>query len=395
MFDGMMSLLVKEYKSGEISPALREKCGRAAGSVGIATNLFLFLIKLAAGLISHSVAILADAVNNLSDSGSSIIMLVGFRLAGKPADKEHPFGHARIEYLCGVIVSFIVLFLGVELGKTSVEKIVSPQSTEFGPAALVILAISVCIKLWQCAFYLSVGKRMGSVALTATASDSRNDVISTLVVLVGTLLTKFTNLHLDGWLGLAVAAFIVVSGIRLVMETANPLLGTAPDQELVKAIYAKIRSYPGIIGIHDLTVHSYGEGRCFASVHCEVPAEEDILVSHDLIDNIERDFLQEENIHLVIHLDPVVTSDPKAEALRAQVLERVKAVYSQAAIHDFRVVWGVTHSNILFDVAVPFSLSDSDEAIRGRLVQEIEKLDPNYRTVLTVDREGVVNEMES
>ena len=179
------------------------------------------------------------------------------------------------------------------------------------------------------------------------------------------------------------------------METANPLLGTAPDQELVKAIYAKIRSYPGIIGIHDLTVHSYGEGRCFASVHCEVPAEEDILVSHDLIDNIERDFLQEENIHLVIHLDPVVTSDPKAEALRAQVLERVKAVYSQAAIHDFRVVWGVTHSNILFDVAVPFSLSDSDEAIRGRLVQEIEKLDPNYRTVLTVDREGVVNEMES
>lgn len=395
MFDGIMSLLVRGYGSGDLTPAVREKCGRAAGAVGIATNLLLFLIKLAAGLASHSVAIMADAINNLTDSGSSIIMLVGFRLAGKPADQEHPFGHARIEYLCGVIVSFLVLFLGLELGKTSVEKILSPQAAEFGPAALGVLGASVCIKLWQCFFYLRVGKKIGSTALTATASDSRNDVISTLVVLAGAVLARFANLHLDGWLGLAVAVFIVISGVKLVMETADPLLGTAPDQELVKAIYTKIRAYPGIIGIHDLTVHSYGEGRRFASVHCEVPAEEDILVSHDLIDNIERDFLQQEGIHLVIHLDPVVTGDPRAEVLRGQVLERVKAVYPQAAIHDFRVVWGVTHSNVLFDVAVPFSLGDSDEEIKSRLSQEVEGLDASYRLVLTVDREGVVNELES
>ncbi|MCI9551976.1 MAG: cation transporter, partial [Acutalibacter sp.] len=302
MFDGLMRLLVRNY--GSPDPAVREKSGQVAGGVGIATNLLLFAIKLAAGLLSHSVAIMADAINNLTDSGSSIIMLVGFKLAGKPADQEHPFGHARIEYLCGVIVSFIVLFLGLELGKSSVEKIFSPETAAFGPLTLSILVVSVAMKLWQCFFYCSVGKKIGSQALVATASDSRNDVVATLVVLLGAVVTAASGWHLDGWLGLAVAAFIVVSGVKLVIETANPLLGAAPDQELVGRVYEKIRSYPGVIGIHDLTVHSYGEGRCFASVHCEVPAEEDILVSHDLIDNIERDFLKDEGIHLVIHLDP-------------------------------------------------------------------------------------------
>lgn len=393
MFDSIMKLLVKGY--GSSAPEVRERSGRAAGAVGVATNLLLFIIKLAAGLLSHSVAIMADAVNNLTDSGSSIIMLVGFRLAGKPADEKHPFGHARIEYLCGVIVSFIVLFLGLELGLSSVEKIASPETAEFGPIALAILVASVLIKLWQCLFYRSVGKRIGSQALIATAGDSRNDVISTLVVLLGAVITRISGLHLDGWLGLAVAVFIVVSGINLIRETANPLLGAAPDQELVRQIYTKIRAYPGIIGIHDLTVHSYGEGRCFATVHCEVPAEEDILVSHDLIDNIERDFLTEDDIHLVIHLDPVVTGDPKTQELKLRIQGLVKSLYPQAAIHDFRVVWGVTHSNIVFDVAAPFSLPDSDVAIRVKIIREIEKLDPSYRVVLTVDREGVVNEMES
>ncbi len=394
MFDKLMGLLVKGYGENP-APVVREKAGRAAGAVGIATNLLLFVIKLLAGLFSHSVAILADAVNNLTDSGSSIIMLVGFKLAGKPADKEHPFGHARIEYLCGVIVSFIVLLLGLELGKSSVEKILSPQEAEFSPAVLLVLAVSVLLKLWQSGFYRSVGKKIGSAALSATASDSRNDVISTGAVLLGALVTRFTSLNLDGWLGLLVAIFIVVSGVQLILETADPLLGAAPDQALVRDVYTRIRGYEGIIGIHDLTVHSYGAGRTFASVHCEVPAEEDILVSHDLIDNIERDFLEQEGIHLVIHLDPVVTGDPKAQALREQVLERVKAVYPQAAIHDFRVVWGVTHSNIVFDVAVPFSLTDSDREIEARITAEVRSLDPSYRVVLTVDREGVVNELES
>ena len=372
----------------------REKQGSLAGAMGIGVNILLFVIKLMAGLLSGSVAIMADAVNNLTDSGSSIIMLVGFRLSAKPADREHPFGHARIEYLCGVIVSFIVLFLGIELGRTSFLKTLSPEKAEFGPVALGVLIVSILIKLWLCLFYTRVGRRIDSQSLLATASDSRNDVISTLVVLLGALITRLTSLDLDGFLGLLVAAFIIVSGVKLIMETADPLLGPAPKKELVQGIYEKIRSYEGIIGIHDLTVHSYGQGRTFASVHCEVPAEEDILISHDLIDNIERDFLEQEGIHLVIHLDPVITCDEKANALHEAVLTKVKELYPQSAIHDFRVVWGVTHSNVLFDVAVPFSVADSDQQVKERVSWAVESLDPTYRAVLAVDRVGVVNELE-
>ena len=372
----------------------REKQGSLAGAMGIGVNILLFVIKLMAGLLSGSVAIMADAVNNLTDSGSSIIMLVGFRLSAKPADREHPFGHARIEYLCGVIVSFIVLFLGIELGRTSFLKILSPEKAEFGPVALGVLIVSILIKLWLCLFYTRVGRRIDSQSLLATASDSRNDVISTLVVLLGALITRLTSLDLDGFLGLLVAAFIIVSGVKLIMETADPLLGPAPKKELVQGIYEKIRSYEGIIGIHDLTVHSYGQGRTFASVHCEVPAEEDILISHDLIDNIERDFLEQEGIHLVIHLDPVITCDEKANALHEAVLTKVKELYPQSAIHDLRVVWGVTHSNVLFDVAVPFSVADSDQQVKERVSWAVESLDPTYRAVLAVDRVGVVNELE-
>lgn len=394
MFDWLMRLLVKEYDRPE-EPAVREKCGRAAGLVGIVTNLLLFLIKLIAGILSHSLAIMADAVNNLTDSGSSVIMLVGFKLAGKPADEKHPFGHARIEYLSGVVVSFIVLFLGLELGISSVQKIFAPEETAFTLLTFLILILSILVKLWQFFFYRSVGKKLKSEAIAATSADSRNDAITTTVVLIGAVFTRFTDLNLDGFLGLAVAAFIVVSGVKLILETGNPLLGTAPDPELVKSIYQKIMSYEGIIGLHDLTVHNYGADRCFASVHCEVPAEENILKSHDIIDNIERDFLEEQNIHLVIHLDPIVTGDERTNLLHSQVQELVKRLYPQTAIHDFRVVWGVTHSNVVFDVAAPFSLSDSDETIRKTLTAEIEKLDPSYRTVITVDREGVVNDLES
>lgn len=394
MFDSIMSVFVKGYGTGE-DPKVREKSGRVAGAVGIATNLLLFAIKLAAGLLSHSVAILADAVNNLTDSGSSIIMLVGFKLAGKPADEKHPFGHARIEYLSGVIVSFIVLFLGLQLGMTSVQKILAPEEAEFSALALGVLAASVLIKLWQCFFYRSVGKKISSEAIFATSSDSRNDVIATSVVLLGAAVTRFTGVNLDGFLGLAVAVFIVVSGVKLIMETGDPLLGMAPDQELVRSIYEKILTYDGVIGIHDLTVHNYGVGRRFASVHCEVPAEEDILVSHDIIDNIERDFLKNENIQLVIHLDPVVTGDERTNALQKQVREVVHRIYPQVSLHDFRVVWGITHSNIVFDVAAPFSLEDTDEEIRDRIAHEIHLLDQSYRTVITIDRESTVNSLES
>ena len=250
-----MKALVPGYGERD-EPAVREKSGRVAGAVGIATNLLLFAIKLLAGFLSGSVAVMADAVNNLTDSGSSIVMLVGFKLAGKPADEKHPFGHARIEYLSGVIVSFIVLFLGLQLGMTSVQKILAPQPADFSALALGILGVSVLIKLWQCFFYRSVGRTIHSDTVFATSSDSRNDAIATTVVLLGALITRATSVNLDGVLGLAVAVFIVVSGVKLIMETGDPLLGVAPDAELVKKIYEKILSYEGIFGIHVLTVHN-------------------------------------------------------------------------------------------------------------------------------------------
>ncbi len=392
--DFIIKLFVKDYGKTE-SPAVREKVGKVAGLVGITTNLLLFLIKFLAGVFSHSLAIMADAVNNLTDSGSSVIMLVGFKLAGKPADEKHPFGHARMEYLSGVIVSFIVLFLGIQLGRSSVEKIITPEETSYGLWTILILIVSIGLKLWQCLFYRKAGKKIHSEALIATSGDSRNDAVTTAVVLLGALITRVWGWNLDGVLGLAVAAFILVSGVKLIMETGNPLLGVAPEKELVEDIYETILSYEGVIGIHDLAVHSYGVGRCFASVHCEVPAEEDILKSHDIIDNIERDFEENKGIHLVIHLDPIVTGDERTNLLKEQVKECVRKIYPETSIHDFRVVWGVTHSNIVFDVAAPFSLADSEQQIKDRISQEISCLDKSYRTVITVDREGVVNSLES
>lgn len=386
MFDSLMKRLVKGYEDHSQDPAVREKSGSAAGAVGIVTNLLLFAIKLVAGILSHSVAIMADAVNNLSDSGSSIITLVGFRLAAKPADEEHPFGHARLEYLSGVAVSFVVLFLGLQLGLNSIDKIKSPEETTFTALSIAILVVSILIKLWQCAFYRSVGKKIDSKAVIAAAGDSRNDVVSTAVVLLGAVITRLSGVNLDGWLGLGVAIFIVVSGVKLVIETGEPLLGMAPEKEFVQSIYQKVLSYDGIIGLHDLTVHNYGAGRCFASVHCEVPAEEDILKSHDIIDNIERDFLQNDKIHLVIHLDPIVTGDARTNALHLKVAEQVALLYPGVSIHDFRVVWGLTHSNVVFDVAVPFSVEDSDEVIAKKIAQAVTSLDDTLRTVITVDR---------
>lgn len=383
----ILKLFVHDYKDTE-NPAVREKCGRVAGLVGSVTNLLLFAMKIAVGTLFNSVSITADAVNNLTDSGSSIVTLVGFKLAGKPADKEHPFGHARIEYLSGVIVSFIVVFLGLQLGLSSVQKIVSPEENALTPAALLVLVVSILFKLWQCLFYRKVGRMIRSEAVFATSNDSRNDVIATTAVLVGAVVTMLTHVNLDGYMGALVALFIIVSGVQLIMSTADPLLGQAPDSALVHEIRDKILAYEGIIGMHDLTVHNYGVGRCFASVHCEVDAGCDILESHDRIDNIERDFEKDLGIHLVIHLDPVVVGDARTDALRAQVEQAVRALYPAVTLHDFRVVWGVTHSNVVFDVAVPFAEEDSDETVSRRIGEAVAGLDPKYRAVVTVDRGG-------
>lgn len=385
MTDLILRIFVRDHKNTE-DPAVRDKSGRVAGAVGIVTNFLLFLMKIIVGTVFHSVSVTADAVNNLTDSGSSVVTLIGFKMASKPADEKHPFGHARIEYLSGVIVSFIVIFLGLQLGMSSVEKILTPEENALTPVALVVLVISILAKLWQCLFYRKVGRMIKSESVEATSKDSRNDVIATSVVLLGAVITMLTGVNLDGYMGAAVALFIVFSGVQLTISTADPLLGQAPEGELVQTITEKMLSYPGIIGMHDLAVHNYGVGRCFASAHCEVDAKNDILVSHDLIDNIERDFSRDLGIHMVIHLDPVIVGDARTDALHCKVQSLVTALYPTVTIHDFRVIWGVTHSNIVFDAAVPFSVKDSDAVITQNLEAEIQKLDPDYRTVVTIDR---------
>lgn len=385
MTDLILRIFVRDHKNTE-DPAVRDKCGRVAGAVGIVTNFLLFLMKIIVGTVFHSVSVTADAVNNLTDSGSSVVTLIGFKMASKPADEKHPFGHARIEYLSGVIVSFIVIFLGLQLGMSSIEKIIAPEENALTPVALVVLVISILAKLWQCLFYRKVGRMIKSESVEATSKDSRNDVIATSVVLLGAVITMLTGVNLDGYMGAAVALFIVFSGVQLTISTADPLLGQAPEGELVQTITEKMLSYPGIIGMHDLAVHNYGVGRCFASAHCEVDAKNDILVSHDLIDNIERDFSRDLGIHMVIHLDPVIVGDARTDALHCKVQSLVTALYPTVTIHDFRVIWGVTHSNIVFDAAVPFAVKDSDAVITKKLEAEIQKLDPDYRTVVTIDR---------
>lgn len=385
MTDLILRIFVRDHKNTE-DPAVRDKCGRVAGAVGIVTNFLLFLMKIIVGTVFHSVSVTADAVNNLTDSGSSVVTLIGFKMASKPADEKHPFGHARIEYLSGVIVSFIVIFLGLQLGMSSIEKILTPEENALTPVALVVLVISILAKLWQCLFYRKVGRMIKSESVEATSKDSRNDVIATSVVLLGAVITMLTGVNLDGYMGAAVALFIVFSGVQLTISTADPLLGQAPEGELVQTITEKMLSYPGIIGMHDLAVHNYGVGRCFASAHCEVDAKNDILVSHDLIDNIERDFSRDLGIHMVIHLDPVIVGDARTDALHRKVQSLVTALYPTVTIHDFRVIWGVTHSNIVFDAAVPFAVKDSDAVITQKVEAEIQKLDPDYRTVVTIDR---------
>lgn len=388
MFDFLIRTFVKDYQNKE-DEKVRERYGKFSGAVGIATNVLLFVIKMIAGVVFHSIAITADAINNLSDSGSAVVTLVGFKLAGKPADEEHPYGHARIEYLSGLIVSFVILIVGFQLIQNSIDKILNPQDADFSMLTFGVLVLSILIKIWQCLFYKKVGKIIGSSTISATAADSLNDVFATSAVLLGLLITYFTGFNLDGYMGVIVAVFIMVTGVQLIIETGNPLLGTAPSEELVDEIYEKIMSYDGILGIHDLHVHNYGPNRRFASVHCEVAAEQDIMVSHDIIDNIERDFLADNGIHLVIHLDPVVTSDERTNKLKEQVKTLIRNISPQIGMHDFRVVWGPTHSNLIFDVSVSFDFPMSDAQLTQRISEEVSKLDPNYYVVLTVDHDYV------
>ena len=395
----MTQLLIRlfiKHPSDTKDPAVRTAYGNLASLVGMACNILLCVGKLTVGTLFGSIAIMADALNNLSDASSNVVSLIGFRLASKAPDAEHPYGHARYEYLAGLVVSVTILAIGLSLGKESIGKVLHPTPVVFSWLSLGVLAVSIAVKLWMSRLNRTVGQRIASETLLATAADSRNDVLTTGAVLLSTILCRVTGWNvIDGIMGVAVAAFILWSGWGLVMDTLSPLLGETPSPELVAHIEQTVMSYPGVLGVHDLMVHDYGPGHQFASLHVEFPAEADPLAAHDVIDNIERDFQRDMGIQLVIHLDPVVTGDERTNKLREQVGSLLHVVYPQAAMHDFRVVWGVTHSNVVFDVAVPFSLADSDDQVKERIAQAVSTLDPTYRAVVTVDRESTVNELES
>jgi len=389
----LLRLFVKDYEN-ITNFHVRERYGKFASIVGIASNFLLFLIKIAIGTLFNSISIIADAVNNLSDSGSSVITLIGFKISGKPADAKHPYGHARMEYISGLIVSFIIIFLGVQLIQSSVGKIIHPQTTQFSVISIAVLAVAILIKLWQCLFYRKIGRTIDSTALMATSTDSFNDIFATSAVLVATVLTRLIGFNLDGYMGVVVALFILISGFKLINDTISPLLGTAPTKEMVESIYKKILSYDSILGLHDLTVHNYGAAKCFASVHCEVSADQDIMVSHDIIDNIERDFLKDIGIHLVVHLDPIITDDERTNKLKEEVEKLIQQISPEIGIHDFRVVWSVTHSNLIFDLVVPFDFQWSDEELTEKVSDSIHKIDSTYHAVILVDHDYIPNALD-
>ena len=380
----LLRLFVKDYENVE-DPKVRGAYGKLAGIVGIICNLLLFAGKLLAGLLSGSVAVGADAVNNLSDASSSLVTLLGFKLAERPADDEHPYGHARIEYLSGLAVAALILLIGAELGKSSIAKILHPVPVDFSWLTLGVLAASILLKLWMALFCKRLGKRIGSTALDATAADSRNDVITTGAVLAGCLIGHFTGLHADGWVGLLVAAFVVWSGCGVAKETISPLLGKQADPELVRRISTLVLSHPMILGIHDLMVHDYGPGQCFATVHAEMDAREDPLHCHDIIDDIERDSLRELRVHLVIHYDPIVTDDEELNRMRQIVCQTLREIDPELSTHDFRMVRGPGHTNLIFDVSLPFAMDGRRAEIKRAVDERVRQENPRYYTVVTFD----------
>ena len=379
---------VKDYENRE-DPRVREKCGKVAGLVGIFSNAVLFVMKITAGLLFHSVSVTADAVNNLSDAGSSVVTLVGFKLAGMPADKEHPYGHGRYEYLAGLAVSFVILLIGLRLVGSSIEKIRHPGPVEFSWLTVGILLASILIKLWQSRFNLQVGRLIRSKALEATAADSRNDVLSTAAVLVSSLVSRLSGFQLDGYMGVLVAAFIIYSGVGLIRETLDPLLGSRPDPELVKEIQEALAGYEGIQGYHDLMIHNYGPGRCFVTVHAEVPADWDILASHELIDRIEEEFFRKTHMPLTIHMDPVVLDDPRVNACRDKIAIILKQIDPSLTFHDFRMVPGEARSNLLFDVVAGYDLPMTDMELKRAIRERIQAVNPGWYTIVKVDRDFI------
>lgn len=385
----MITLLSKIFLRGRgdtKDPATRQAYGVLCGAVGIFLNLCLFAGKFFAGLASHSIAITADAFNNLSDAGSSIITLIGFKMAGQKPDPGHPFGHGRIEYVSGLLVSVIILLMGLELLKTSASKVLHPEELAFSPLILVILAVSICVKAYMFLYNRRLGRKLDSAAMLATATDSFSDSLATAVVLVSTLTVHFTGLAIDGWCGILVGLFICYSGFCAARDTINPLLGQAPDKEFVQEINDIVMAHSRILGIHDLIVHNYGPGRTLISLHAEVPADGNILELHDLIDTIEHELRDALNCHAVIHMDPVCVGDEETIRLKELVKGYLAEIDENISMHDFRIVTGPTHTNLIFDVVVPYSFPMPDKELADTIDRRVRLDNPNFYTVIEVDQ---------
>lgn len=385
MNDFLCRIFVKDYQNTK-DPEVRERYGKFAGIVGILSNVVLCAAKILVGVIAGSIAIIADGINNLADASSSIITLAGFKLASMPEDKEHPYGHARIEYISGMIVSVLIVVVGIELIKSSVDKIMNPSPLEFSWSIVVVLLLAILVKIWQAMFNINIGKKIKSLTLTATGTDSRNDVIATAVVLISVIVSKFSGLHIDGYMGCLVALFIIWSGIGLVKETMSPLLGEAPDPELVNAISDMALSYDGVLGIHDLVVHNYGPGRIFASIHIEVDADADMMESHDMIDNIEREMAKKLHIEITGHLDPVRTNDPLVKRMVQLTNEIAAQIEGVSNIHDLRIVTGPTHTNVIFDVVVSSDCQVPYKDLHHAFQKAVRKEGDNYFVVINFDK---------
>ncbi len=391
---GLLAKIFIKHSEDTSSPQVRQAYGMLCGLVGICLNIFLFCGKFLAGTISRSVSITADAINNLSDAASSAVMLFGFKMAGAEPDPGHPFGHGRIEYISGLIVSGAILIMAYELVKSSVEKIINPERVEYSTLTLIILVVSIAVKLYMCFYNRSIGKKVDSSAMLATATDSFSDSIATFVVLIAAIVEKLSNLQIDGYCGVLVGVFIFIAGITAARDTLNPLLGQPPAPEFVEQIKTLVMAHPEVLGIHDLIVHDYGPGRQMISLHAEVPAEGDILKLHDAIDNIEHELKRELRCDAVIHMDPVVTMDEQVQLLKEKTTSLIHAVDPKISMHDFRVVAGPTHVNLIFDVLVPFQYHLTDKQVEEKIKETVKKeMGEEYFCAINVDK-GYVGEQE-
>lgn len=384
----MISLLAKVFikEEGEITNQVRKAYGSLCSIVGICLNVLLFGIKYFAGTMSGSIAITADAFNNLSDAGSSFITLVGFWYAGKKPDLEHPFGHGRFEYVSGFVVSMAILLMGAELARTSVEKIIHPQSIDTGNLAMAILVISIAVKVYMAFYNKKIGKKIGSTAMEATSMDSLSDTVATTVVLIAMVVMRYTGVNIDGICGVLVAIFILYAGYNAARETISPLLGKVPETEFVEQVEQIVMSHEGIIGTHDLIVHDYGPGRVMISLHAEVPGNGNIYELHDKIDLIERELKEKLGCEAVIHMDPIEVDNELVKTVRKQVEEQLKNVEETLTIHDFRMVTGPTHTNLIFDIVVPYNIKFTDEEVEKQVQEQLQQLNSSYIAVINIDK---------